>query len=420
MAVSTSLKGHVEKRGKNSYRITITLGKLPDGKPDRIRETFVGTEQEAVARKEQIIQEILRGKYSGTVSKARTMKDLFDEWLAVRRVGREPKTIEQYKFLGEEYIIPAFGNRLVTDITLRDIEQQYANWQTSERPLSATSIWHIHTVLSGMFRYAQKHNIIENNPCQKIESLPKKPDHSVTKEDYWTISEVHKFLAAAQGEQYRMYFVLVLGTGMRVNEARALRWKNVDLVGKKILVCEAIKQEENKKKGIKRIIGKPKTAAGYRWVAISDELVEELMKHKIEQEKLKAEIGSAYIDNDLVIANGFGDYVNKGQLIKVMNRIIERANSINKDDPIKRIPLRNLRHTHACALLTLGVDMKTIQQRLGHTNYAFTANVYAHAAEVLEMDAAVRSGAIIRTPKKIRYSRANPIPNLIPNGVPVL
>lgn len=409
--------GHIERRGENSWRIKLGAKKLSKGKYDTITETVIGTEAEARLRLERIARELELGIYEPSIKQTgqekqqqKTVKEVYLDWLKVRSVGKKPNTIRDYEDQAEYYILPAFGDKLIADVTMKEIEDQYASWQ-KDVPLSPASIWHIHVVMMGIFGYAKKHGLIEDNPLNgAIESLPPRPNRSLSKDEYWTIQEIHSFLRAVSGEQYRIYFLLALATGMRVNEIRALRWANVDLEGKRIWVCEAIKQEENIKAGIPLIIGPPKTKSGYRWVPIPDELCEDLREHKQLQDEIKRELGSMYEDNDLVIANDFGKVVNKGHLARVMLRNIKKANELAEKYPkeyvpVKRIPLKNLRHTHACALLAMGVDMKTISQRLGHKSYAFTAQIYAHAVEDLEIDAATRSGMIIAPQKTKRNQK---------------
>lgn len=390
------MRGYIQKRGKSSWRIEITVGTLPNGKPDRIRETVRGKKEVAEARLAELLVELNRNEH--VRPSETTFEEVYEKWLKASRISWEPNTLKFYEDTMGGYLIPKLGDMKITDIDLDVIEDWYADLHNDK--IGPTTIRDINGTITSLSKYAIRRKYIKSPPNTGVK-LPKRKDQRITLDDYWTQEEIGSFLKAIEEEQYKMYYVLVLSTGLRVNEARALRWENVDLPKKKILVCEAIKQEPNAKKGKEMIVGPPKSAAGYRTVKISKELVQELKTHKAKQNEAKLKAGDLYESNDFVIANEFGQLVNRRHLgQKVMKRCIKKAG-------VKQIPLKNLRHTHATTLLSLGVDMRTLQERLGHQDYAITANIYAHAAESLQKDAAEKSGAILRL-----------VPQLFPKGAP--
>jgi integrase len=62
---------------------------------------------------------------------------------------------------------------------------------------------------------------------------------------------------------------------------------------------------------------------------------------------------------------------------------------------LPKIPLKNLRHTHATLALQAGVHPKVVQQRLGHANIGVTLDTYSHAIPAMQEDAAATIAALI-------------------------
>ena len=55
----------------------------------------------------------------------------------------------------------------------------------------------------------------------------------------------------------------------------------------------------------------------------------------------------------------------------------------------------DLRHTQASLMLAAGVDLKVIQKRLGHRDFATTANIYSHLLQGAENDAVLKVDALM-------------------------
>ncbi|PPF91510.1 hypothetical protein C5E07_13040 [Pseudoclavibacter sp. RFBJ3] len=57
--------------------------------------------------------------------------------------------------------------------------------------------------------------------------------------------------------------------------------------------------------------------------------------------------------------------------------------------------LKGLRHTHATLLLELGVPLKVVAERLGHTEISTTANIYSHVSESMQQSAVQKLAAAV-------------------------
>lgn len=75
---------------------------------------------------------------------------------------------------------------------------------------------------------------------------------------------------------------------------------------------------------------------------------------------------------------------------KTFKRIIKRYNSTveNESDKLPDIPLHGLRHTSATLLISQNVDVKTVSNRLGHAQTSTTMDIYSHALQKMDEQAA--------------------------------
>ena len=165
-------------------------------------------------------------------------------------------------------------------------------------------------------------------------------------------------------ESFAIAVRIGLTTGMRSGEVRGLLWGCMDLEGGSI--------RERRFLAAKSGLKEPKTKAGARTVSIDAKTVWHLAKWKREQANILSRINVEQGDLTPVCCNGFGQFVD-GQMF--WRQFKEFREEIGFPD----LKFHELRHTQASLLLANGVDVKTVQERLGHANSSVTLNTYAHA-----------------------------------------
>ena len=94
-----------------------------------------------------------------------------------------------------------------------------------------------------------------------------------------------------------------------------------------------------------------------------------------------AQLGSAYEDNGLVFPGPMGKPLDPATLTRNFEKLARRAGK-------SHVRLHDLRHFHASLLLKAGVHLKVVQERLGHSSIAITADTYSHVAPSLQKEAA--------------------------------
>lgn len=165
-------------------------------------------------------------------------------------------------------------------------------------------------------------------------------------------------------------------TGLRRGELLALRWRNVDLERGVIHVEEALIRV-----GRQYGVSKPNTKKGIRDVPIPSVVVSALRVHREEQQTRREEAGPAWVDRDLVFDNGPGDYWLPTTFTDALNRAARRAG-------YHELTPHVLRHGCASIVYDQTGDLKLVQELLGHSTLAVTADIYTHMFEAKKRKAA--------------------------------
>jgi integrase len=164
---------------------------------------------------------------------------------------------------------------------------------------------------------------------------------------------------------------LLLGTGLRISEAIALRWRDVQLDGSSphVKVRRAL---------VRNTLGPPKSKHGRRTVTISHALVIALRERRKQTEW--------HLPDDLVLCSSVGTPLNPSNLRRDLMPLAEEAGGW--------LGFHAFRHWFASALIDDGRNIVQVSRLLGHHSPSFTLSVYAHlmsddAGGPLELDGAL-------------------------------
>lgn len=234
------------------------------------------------------------------------------------------------------HLIPKFGNRRLTEITMRDIQLYHAQVRQSHSAGSANR--HL-SVISKLYKCAIQWGIVERNPCAGV----KKFQENNAMQRFLTPDEIRRLYKAMDDMNGRSVMTiaslkLLLLTGARRSEALTARWENVDL-----------------ERGIWRI---PHTKNGRaHHVMLSDEAKELLAK-------LPRVEGSPWV------FPGRDPSKHVVDPRKCLDQLMDAAG-------IERIRIHDLRHTFASLCAQSGHDLYLIKQALNHSDIQVTQR-YAH------------------------------------------
>ncbi len=162
-----------------------------------------------------------------------------------------------------------------------------------------------------------------------------------------------------------------------------LQWSDIDF-DNKILSCNnALIRQKNI-----YTISDLKTQTSYRDLPLSDEILKFLKEHKKLQIQNKLKFGQFYIKNKFDNIEYDLVFTNENRSFVIPSRFLQRIKRLCKYCGIeKNIRWHDLRHSNATMLLKVGVSMKIIQERLGHSLMQTTSDIYAHVTKEMNNEA---------------------------------
>lgn len=237
------MRGHIAKRGKDSYTIVLNLGRDPEtGKRKQQWISVKGTKKDAEKRLADLLHQIDAGIFLRP-SKI-TLAEFLDRWLKdYVHPNMSPRTAECYEHIVRTHLIPSLGQLPLSQLRPEHLQRYYTEKLSSGRKdgkggLSARTVRYHHATLHDALKYAIKWDLLARNPADATDPpIAKRHEMKVMTED-----EVQKFLEAAKSTQYYALFYIALFTGMRRSELLALRWVDVDLLLCQLSVTRALHQ----------------------------------------------------------------------------------------------------------------------------------------------------------------------------------
>ena len=183
----------------------------------------------------------------------------------------------------------------------------------------------------------------------------------------------------------------MVGTGLRVGEITGLRWCDIDLDEGLIDVNHTLVYYKHEVNGCYFSVNTPKTEAGHRTVLMLEFVKEAFMEEKRYQEE-NGIVCVSKVDGytDFIFVNRFGMVQHQATLNKAIRRITrdcndaELLNNPNAEILLPHFSCHSLRHTFTTRMCEAGVNVKVIQDTLGHADISTTLNIYADVTKDLK------------------------------------
>ena len=325
-----------------------------------------------------------------------TVNDLYNLWVQLKR-GLKANTFENYKYMYRQFVEPDFGKMKIADLKRTDVRAFY-NHLADKQHLKAATIDCVHTVLHQVLELGVEDEYLRYNPSDNaLKELRKAHNHDSEKRRALTVREQETFEAFLKkpGPYNRWYpvFTVMLWTGMRVGEITGLRWCDIDLENETISVNHTLVFFKTESGKCRYAVNTPKTKAGERIIPMLPKVKEAFLLEK----KYQKETGihcEVTIDGftDFIFINRFGGVQHQGTLNKALNRIIRDCNYEIIDGKLKikqaaflpKFSNHSLRHTFTTRMCEAGVNIKAMQDILGHADAETTMDIYAEATKDLK------------------------------------
>lgn len=307
--------------------------------------------------------------------------------MTVREVYEEYKVFRKQELKDSTYAIQSVMlNSVLKDILDDLINNIAASYFQSYFMSSLNSLRYKKSqksLVNLFFKYALKLGYIEYNPIDSVE-LPKQrkslEDIQDKREKFLSMEEMKIFKQSFGGspQEIRMNYLIefMYLTGLRVGEALALMWQNIDVQDKKITIKYTLDKNSSNITEFK--LNAPKTIDSYRIVSISTRCVEILKMMK------RLNLESQKKNNSFVFLSLTGNLINPDTLNIYLKRVAKKACIKNKKPEI--FSSHMLRHSHVSLLTELGVPIKTIMERVGHKDEKTTIQIYTHVTKKMKED----------------------------------
>ena len=193
-----------------------------------------------------------------------------------------------------------------------------------------------------------------------------------------TPEQVCKVVEAVKGSRMEALLLLVLTAGMRRGELLGLKWEDITLIeGNGSL---QVRRSMTRVAGHDVVASEPKTASSRRKIALSSLVVGVLKEHRVRQLEMRLQAGAKWTENDLVFCNVYGNFLHPARLYFMFDRVLAQAG-------VPLIRFHDLRHSAATILLSMGVNVKVVQEMLGHSRISMTLDTYSHVLPGMQEEA---------------------------------
>jgi len=282
-------------------------------------------------------------------------------------------TLSNYRSVIENHIVPgSIGGLRLQKLNPMAVQRFYTELENAGVGSHARLM--IHIVLNAAIDRAIKLSLIPRNVCKGVE----RPEACKADIQPLTAEQVGTLLATARGTRLESLYGVAVGTGLRLGELFGLQWADVDL-DKGTLSVRHTLQELSGKLTLKE----PKTKTSNRNVELSEMAITALVDHR---RRMMAEGNAA---SPWVFCNQHGTPLRRSHFHRAeFKPLLKRAG-------LPDIHFHALRHTMATLMLAAGVNVKVIQERLGHSKVGITLDTYSHVVPGMGRDAASKLDSML-------------------------
>ena len=375
------MAGSIEKRGKNSYRLTVSEGFDLNGKPMIHRKTVHGTKKDAEVELAKFVTEV----QNGLVIDGKSLK--FSEFTEIwkRDYGSKelaPSTYKRYCRMLETRLLPYFGHFYINKIKPTDIMKFYDllekdtqlvrkqgnNGSKTKKPLSGKTILEHHRLLRAMLHKAVYWQLIVANPAERVQPpKARKPKRRSYDDEQTKILLENLELLSSEDTKYKVAIILTVFTGVRLGELMGLEWQDVDFKNGIISINRSSQYLSDM--GVFTKV--PKTESSIREIAIPEFIISLLEEYKLWYEEQKSIYGELWTNSDRLFVQADGKPMHPSTISKWFVKYVGQIG-------LPVINFHGLRHTNASLLVAQNIDIAVISARLGHAQISTTLDFYVH------------------------------------------
>ncbi|WP_313890773.1 site-specific integrase [Psychrobacillus sp.] len=320
----------------------------------------------------------LRGNSKQVEYDQLTVAEWLDIWYDMNKKKWKETTRDLRKTLIRLHLKPAVGSYKLQELDKLTYERNFINKLEGKFKSSSIGLWH--NIFKIAINAAVENEILPRNRFKKVTFISDNNEEVI--KNFLNPAELVTFLNdAKKHENITSYsFLLTIAyTGVRCGEAMGLQWKNIDFE-KKTIKIERTRDWYGPRA--------PKTKNSYRTILVDETVINQLITYKKWCKKTLLSYGRKLEDETFVFISDHGGNP-LSSTARLIKRIIERT-------ALHKITLHGLRHTHCTILLSRGLNVKVIAERLGNTPQMIY-EVYGHVLKELEVESVLLFSQSLQT-----------------------
>jgi integrase len=377
-----SITKHRGKNGRLTWGYWFVPGLEESGKRIQITKSGFETRAKAKAALDTLLDEHQTAhpepappvRKQQPAKTAPTVAEYLEDWIRDHAAARcQPKTLERYRDF-VRYIVRELGGKRLTELSTKLLQEfvnrsKIAGGAVTEtypngKPLSARTVRHIASMLYGALADAERFELMPVNPMagKKI----KLPKRTKSQPKVLDPTKLGRLFAAAKGTRLYPFVILAASSGCRRGELLALTWDDLDFDTGAITISKSLEQ----------VKGQPLRLKGTksdepRSFEVDDFALDALREHRREQDQDRKTFGRSYQQRNLIFCQPSGAFYSP-------DRCGARVKELMVKSGLTGVSLHSLRHSNASVMLSEGVPLPVVSERLGHADQNITLAVYSH------------------------------------------
>lgn len=309
-----------------------------------------------------------------------TVRQLYDIWMTTHvQPTLKPSTVANYRYFGEQ-MLRDIGDMPINALTPAYLQSYMATLSQRVRrstasapdpaartPISARTLQHYYDTLSYMLAAGVRMQLLYYNPMERV-VRPRAPKRMPTAIDDEHAVALLRELTRTAKPMLTVSVLLALMCGLRLGEVCALTWDDIDLSSGRMTISRALYQTP----ASGPVIQSPKSSSSMRVIELPPALIGVLRDLRTAYTNTARILGQRWRGNGRIICGWDGTPVYHDTPSKWWSHWA-RAHGY------AGVRYHDLRHTHACILLTAGIDVASVAQHMGHSSPETTLRHYADA-----------------------------------------
>lgn len=398
----------VKDLGNNKYRVFICNGFKPDGRVNRTSKVIEAKSMADAKKQARFLEVDYKRGQEIQLAHAATFNDLVGQWRELKKPDMEHKTQERYEGFLTGFMVPYFGNMKVREIKALNIEAYLNTLKKDGVRLdkksggySEKTIRHHYMFIQSLLNCAVKWDMIEYNPCIKVDT-PKVHKHEA---GYYEDNDIKRLFDCLEAEYIKEvnkaggigdvlsfdnltssqrtdifnaymrknYILLALVSACRRGELVGLKVEDIDFENNKILVKRTGHYTVNQ--GI-YFVDHLKNGSPSKNVDMPELAMKQLKEYIQVRNSIISmmeweDSGYLFISLKSGTVTTAGGPMMPDVISQWFNKFLQRNN-------LPKITLHGVRHTSISYLINKGVDVKMVADRAGHQNTRTTEEIYGH------------------------------------------